>query len=95
MTKLVCKLQCDSQHIDVVLSHTCPFKYIPTEAFLPGIDQSAVDNSMERWLDTIEESLDYEKWYCGHYHIDKSIDNIRLMFTDAIAFEGGDDSVCE
>jgi predicted phosphodiesterase len=33
--------------IDVVLSHTCPLRYEPTEVFLPGIDQSTVDDSTE------------------------------------------------
>lgn len=45
--------------IDVVLSHTCPFKYEPVEEFLPGIDQSTVDDSTEKWLDVIEETTDY------------------------------------
>ena len=31
--------------LDVILSHTCPFKYEPREAFLPGIDQSEVDSN--------------------------------------------------
>ena len=31
--------------IDIVLSHTCPAKYTPTECFLPMIDQSTVDSS--------------------------------------------------
>lgn len=66
--------------IDVVLSHTCPLKYEPTEVFLPMIDQSSVDKSTEQWLDTIESRLHYERWYCGHYHTDKEIDKIRFMF---------------
>ena len=40
--------------IDVVLSHTCPLRYEPTEVFLSMIDQSSVDKSTEQWLDTIE-----------------------------------------
>ncbi len=55
--------------IDVVLSHTCPYKYILRECFLPGIDQSRVDDSTERWLDAIEDRLNYQRWYCGHWHI--------------------------
>ena len=66
---------------DVVLSHTCPFRYEPVEAFLPMIDQSTVDNSTEKWLDTIESSIDYEAWYCGHWHIDKQIDRIHFLFS--------------
>ena len=68
--------------VDIVLSHTCPFGYEPTEAFLPGIDQSMVDTSTEVWLDRIERRLDYKKWYCGHWHIEKSIDRMRFMFNE-------------
>lgn len=48
-------------NVDVVLSHTAPLKYEPTELFLPGIDQSTVDKTTEEWLDTIEDRLDYKK----------------------------------
>ena len=68
--------------IDVVLSHTCPLRYEPTEVFLSMVDQSSVDKSTEQWLDTIESRLHYERWYCGHYHTDKEIDKIRFMFQD-------------
>lgn len=68
------------QHIDIVLSHTCPLKYEPTEVFMKGIDQSNVDKSMENFLDKVEESIDYDKWYCGHYHIEKQIDKLEFMF---------------
>lgn len=67
---------------DVVLSHTSPLKYEPIEVFLPMIDQSSVDKSTEEWLDTIEERLDYRRWYCGHYHTSKRIDKIQFMFED-------------
>ena len=65
--------------IDVGLSHTCPEKYTPTEAFLPGLDQSTVDRSTEEWLDRIEDRLDYRRWYCGHWHIDKHIDKLHFL----------------
>ncbi len=66
--------------VDVVLSHTTPLKYEPVEVFLKGIDQSKVDKSTEIWLDGIEDQLDYEKWYCGHYHTEKKIDRVEIMF---------------
>lgn len=70
--------------IEQVLSHTCPSKYIPTEAFLSGIDQSSVDNSTENWLDEIENKLDYKRWLCGHWHIDKKIDKLHFLMDDLI-----------
>lgn len=66
--------------VDIILSHTCPYKYLPREMFLDGIDQSTVDNSTEYFLDEIEESTDYNLWYCGHYHTDKEIDKLIFMF---------------
>ena len=68
------------KHFDIVLTHTCPYKYEPVEVFLSGIDQSKVDKSMEHFLDKIEKNIKYDKWYCGHYHTEKKIDNLEFMF---------------
>ena len=37
--------------VDLVLTHTCPMRMIPTEAMMPGVNQSTVDQSTERWLE--------------------------------------------
>ena len=66
--------------VDIILSHTCPYKYEPTEVFLPFIDQSTVDDSTERWLDKIEDAIDYKAWFCGHWHVDKRIDKMHFLF---------------
>lgn len=66
--------------VDVVLSHTTPYQYMPVEYFIPGLDQSTVDNSTEEWLQDIERQLTYEKWYAGHYHCDKVVDKLQIMY---------------
>lgn len=76
-----------NNEVDIILSHTCPFKYLPYEVFLSGIDQSTVDNSTEEFLDEIEETTEYKKWYCGHYHTDKKIDKLRFMMYDIAEFK--------
>lgn len=53
---------------DLVLSHTCPIIYEPTDLFLSSVDQSMVDKSMERYLGEIEKKLDYKALLFGHYH---------------------------
>ena len=72
----------ENRQVDVVLSHTCPFKYEPVEAFLPMINQDTVDDSTEHWLDEIEEQLAYDAWMCGHWHINKRIDKLHFLFHD-------------
>ena len=79
--------QITKNRIDIVLSHTCPYKYEPRDAFLPMIDQSTVDDSTERWLDGIEEKVDYKAWLCGHWHIEKQIDKLRFLFHDVVSLE--------
>ena len=71
-------------NIDYVLTHTCPSKYIPTDCFINGVNQEGVDRSTEEWLDYIETKLNYKKWFCGHWHTDRLVDNIRFMFNDII-----------
>ena len=72
--------QLRERDIDVILSHTCPFKYEPREMFLDMVDQNTVDASTEHWLDQVEESTDYVAWFCGHWHTDKRIDKMHFLF---------------
>ena len=53
---------------DLVLSHTCPIIYEPTDLFLSVVDQSMVEKDMERFLGEVEYNLDYRAWCWGHYH---------------------------
>ena len=41
-----------------------------------------IDRSTEEWLGTVEKQLIYEVWFCGHYHVDKPIDKIVMMYKE-------------
>lgn len=77
----------NNYQVDYILSHTCPFKYLPIEMFYVNIDQSKVDQTTEKFLDLIENQTTYTKWYCGHFHTDKVVDKINFMFNDFKSFE--------
>lgn len=79
--------QAKGQHFDVILSHTCPFKCEPEEAFLIGIDQDSVDTSTEKWLDKMEETVGYDAWLCGHWHINKRVDRMHFLYHEIITSE--------
>ncbi len=72
---------CDWQ-VDYVLTHTVPIECEPVWAFIPGIDQSKVDKTMEKWLQQIMDNLEFEKWYAGHYHVESEENGVRIMFED-------------
>lgn len=69
----------------VIMTHTCPFKYKPYDKISEKIKMT--DETMEHFFDDIEQSVDYEAWYCGHWHIDRSIDKMRFMYNDILLFD--------
>lgn len=38
-----------------------------------------IDRSTEEWLGELEQRLDYQVWYCGHYHVDKQLDKVCML----------------
>lgn len=81
----------NNNKFDYVCSHTCPIKYEPTYLFLPFINQSTVDKTMECYLQEIHDLInkDYLKgWFYGHFHDDKQLDNkFTILFKDTILLE--------
>jgi 3-oxoacid CoA-transferase subunit A len=60
-----------NESFDFVLTHTCPIAWEPTDLFLGCIDQSTVDKSMELWLDTIKDNVQWKYYLFGHFHADR------------------------
>ena len=54
-----------------------PWRRNKKNAFQPDINRAT-----EEWLDRLEGKMEYTVWYCGHYHIDKEIDKIHMMFRE-------------
>lgn len=108
------KLEEMNWKVDIVLTHTTPLKYKPTDRLRyhsagssdetgggsenagAGTGEDAggsenagaptVDESTEIWLDAIEEKLDYKKWYAGHFHLERSVDKLQIMFKNIEPF---------
>lgn len=71
------------KHYDVILTHTCPISWEPTDLFLPGLDQSSVDKTMELWLDEVKQKVDWNIWLFGHYHDDRLVrPGVEMYFRD-------------
>lgn len=56
---------------DLVLTHTCPFEWEPTDLFLGCIDQTTVNTDMEVWMDFFKDYIDWNVWLFGHFHADR------------------------
>lgn len=54
---------------------------------MKGVNQNKVDKSTEKWLDSIEGKLEYNRWYFGHYHHYKKIDKITMLYEEIETFK--------
>ena len=84
----------DDYHSDIlIMSHTCPLQYRPNHALLNQFSGLEEDTTTEQWMDEIADYRKdakikpWKKWYCGHFHIDDMMDDVRFMYHDIIHLE--------
>lgn len=81
-------LEAENQHFDLVLSHTCPYRYRPTDLFLSCVDQSQVDNTMEFWMDGLHNKIEFNLWCWGHFHADRiEAPHCEMFYTEVELLE--------
>lgn len=62
--------------IDIMLSHTCPAGILPQVALYSTANGKQVPvRNCEEKLEQINKMAKIDKWYFGHWHIDRPIDN--------------------
>lgn len=72
---------------DMVLTHTCPLSWEPTDLFLPFVDQSKVDTTMEEWMECLSKRFTYGTWLWGHFHADRVYSWGRMFYYDIASIE--------
>lgn len=60
--------------VDIMLSHDAPASIIPVVKLYSGVNDGEISNSQKQ-LEKINQIIDIKKWYFGHWHIDKKIDD--------------------
>ena len=71
------------QYFNLILSHTCPYRWEPNELFLSFIEQDKVDKTMEYWLDTLVDKTAYGLWMFGHYHGNMAVrPRVHMLYKD-------------
>lgn len=60
--------------LDIMLSHDAPASIIPIVKLYSGVNDGEISNSQKQ-LERINQMANIEKWYFGHWHINKIIDN--------------------
>ena len=58
----------------MMLSHDAPASMIPIIKLYSGVNDGDISNSQIQ-LEKINQEINIDKWYFGHWHIDKVIDD--------------------
>lgn len=70
----------EGKYFDVVLTHTAPLSWEPVDLFLPMVDQSTVDKTMEEWLEKLKNKIEFRLWLFAHYHTDRVCHKHEIFF---------------
>ena len=80
---LAATIELTGTEVDMVLTHTCPINWEPSDLFLHTIDQNKVDKAMELFLEEIFQCFDWGVSCFGHYHADRiERPYVEQFFTD-------------
>ena len=79
--------QVNGKTFDFILTHTCPYNFRPFEMFLDNLDPEKVDDSMEQFLQKIYENVVFDKWFCGHWHTDKTVKDVTFVYNDVVKID--------
>lgn len=72
---------------DYIFAHTCANSWIPeiTDLFLPQVDQSTVDRTMELFIDKVISQTNFKHFYFGHYHDNRDVfENVTMIFHEPL-----------
>lgn len=67
----------NNNSVDVIITHTLPVKII--ELGLKLYNEGQIDPTTV-FLQQIYDNVSFKKWYAGHFHIDKQIEQINLLY---------------
>lgn len=62
--------------VDYILTHTMPMSIIKS---IPMFDHKVYPCTTAAFLDEVLNRVEYDKWFCGHFHVDMPVHDKRLF----------------
>ena len=72
--------------VDYVITHTLPIDVIPRMGFMDLIEPNQHD-AVVNFLQHIAENLNFTRWFCGHFHQDKTWNKFTVLWNEIVELE--------
>lgn len=78
-------LKKNDNKVDIVVSHDCPSS---TQSLLGALQCGLYKtDKLNDYLEDVRVSVDFDKWYFGHYHVDRNINKKeRCLYDDIVEY---------
>ena len=76
-----------NNHVDIILTHDAPRDIKEYLGFYNLCDMSVYGEEYEDIHSTLyffKKNIVFQDWYLGHYHIDKDIGNMHILYNEII-----------
>lgn len=77
-----CPIDCLPTEAFISTRQNAVFKRRLRKAKLKKQFKPDINRSTEEWLGVLEEKITYSVWFCGHYHVDKQIDKVYMLYQE-------------
>ena len=65
--------------VDYIITHDMPTNYL--YRYSRGLYRP---NELNFFLEEVAGTVEYKRWFCGHHHIDKRMDDLRVLYDDIL-----------
>lgn len=66
------------KHYNFILSHTCPYEFMPEHLLLPQVKSN---NAMEHFLSDLSNACIWDNWLFAHFHADEIVKpHVQLLY---------------
>lgn len=70
--------------VDYVVTHACSTRMLPRALYPDDAFRHPDSDRLTDYLDTLEDRLEFGRWYCGHYHVNRDLDDLHTVLYDRI-----------
>lgn len=77
-------LEAVDYEVDIIITHTMPIKSIEVFSSKFGYHQDRIADPTANYLSFIKEHTKFNKWFCGHFHMNDEYDGVTCLFDDIV-----------